>query len=98
VRRLRPGARRWPGDDRTAVSPVDGILGQHGAIDEGRLIQAKGRHYTAASLLGDAEEASRYERGTFVTIYLSPRHYHRIHAPCGGTIAAARTCRAHCCP
>lgn len=90
VRRLRPGARSWPGDDRTTASPVDGILGQYGVIDEGRLIQAKGRHYTAASLLGDGDEASRYERGTFVTIYLSPRHYHRIHAPCGGAIAAAR--------
>jgi phosphatidylserine decarboxylase len=89
VRRLRPGARSWPGDDTTAASPVDGIVGQHGAIRGGRLIQAKGRHYSAADLLADEAAARRYDGGAFVTIYLSPRHYHRIHAPCGGSIRTA---------
>lgn len=90
VRRLRPGARAWPDDADTAASPADGITGQHGTITDGRLIQAKGRDYTAAELLMDAAEAHRFEGGTFLTIYLSPRHYHRLHAPCGGTIPFAR--------
>jgi phosphatidylserine decarboxylase len=90
VRRLRQGARTWPGDDHTFASPVDGILGRHGRIQRGRLIQAKGRDYSAAALLGDVAEARRYEDGSFITIYLSPRHYHRIHAPCAGSIALAR--------
>jgi phosphatidylserine decarboxylase len=90
VRRLRPGARLWPGDPDTAASPADGITGQHGTITRGRLIQAKGRHYTAADLLADAADALRFEGGSFLTIYLSPRHYHRMHAPCGGTIPFAR--------
>jgi phosphatidylserine decarboxylase len=90
VRRLRPGVRAWPHDPATAASPADGIMGQHGSITGGRLIQAKGRDYTAADLLVDAAEAQRFEGGTFLTIYLSPRHYHRLHAPCGGTIPFAR--------
>jgi phosphatidylserine decarboxylase len=90
VRRLRPGARTWPMDAATLASPVDGIVGRHGTIDGGRLVQAKGRDYSAAALLGDGEEAARFEHGTFVTVYLSPRHYHRIHSPCDGTIPSAR--------
>jgi phosphatidylserine decarboxylase len=90
VRRLRPGARTWPTGGRVVASPVDGILGQLGTIHRGRLVQAKGRWYSAAELLGRAEDAERYQEGAFVTIYLSPRHYHRIHSPCGGEIPRAR--------
>jgi len=89
VRRLRPGARPQP-DGPGLTSPVDGIVGQVGVIRDGRLIQAKGLEYTAADLLGDAGEAARFDGGLFVTVYLSPRHYHRIHAPVTGLVAAAR--------
>jgi len=89
VRRLKPGVRRWPHDDDTIASPVDGIVGRHGRITSGRLIQAKGRDYSAAALL-DEPDAQRFEGGSFLTIYLSPRHYHRIHAPCSGVIPSAR--------
>ena len=88
VRRLRPGVRTWPKDATTVASPVDGILGQLGPIDRGGLIQAKGRRYSAADLLGDID-AERYTQGSFVTIYLSPRHYHRIHTPVEGGVVAA---------
>jgi phosphatidylserine decarboxylase len=90
VRRLRPGLRAWPEGDRVVASPVDGVLGQFGEIHGGRLLQAKGRWYSAADLLGAEEDAERYGGGRFVTIYLSPRHYHRIHSPCAGTIPRAR--------
>jgi phosphatidylserine decarboxylase len=90
VRRLKHGARVWPMRANTIASPVDGVIGQHGRITQGRLLQAKGRDYSAAELLGDAVAAARFEGGTFITIYLSPRHYHRIHAPCSGTIPSAR--------
>lgn len=90
VRRLRPGARRWPGDPDLVASPVDGIVGRMGEIVDGRLIQAKGRDYSAADLLGNRAEAKSFEGGSFLTLYLSPRHYHRIHAPAGGVITRAR--------
>lgn len=95
VRRLRPGARVWPHDERVLASPVDGIVGRIGTIERGRALQAKGRDYSVAELLGGdggdgAREGERYEGGIFLTIYLSPRHYHRIHAPCGGEIPLAR--------
>jgi phosphatidylserine decarboxylase len=69
---------------------VDGVIGQVGYIRGGELLQAKGRRYTAAALLADEQAAARFAAGTYITIYLSPRHYHRIHAPCGGAVVAAR--------
>jgi phosphatidylserine decarboxylase len=90
VRRLKPGVRTWPEDPRTAGSPVDGSIGQLGTIERGRLVQAKGRSYTAGELLGSDEEAARFDGGTFLTLYLSPRDYHRVHAPCDGALPLAR--------
>jgi phosphatidylserine decarboxylase len=90
VRKLRPGARRWPGDPDLVTSPVDGIVGQVGMIDGGRIIQAKGRDYSAADLLSSVTEAAEVDGGDFLTLYLAPRHYHRIHAPVGGVITRAR--------
>ncbi len=90
VRRLRPGLRAWPSDPLDAGSPVDGIVGAFGAVRSGRVVQAKGLRYGIADLLGDETEADGFSGGTFLTLYLSPRHYHRIHAPVGGSIALAR--------
>lgn len=90
VRRLKSGLRTWPRDPRVAGSPVDGVVGQFGVLSAGTLLQAKGREYSAARLLDDTTEANRYRQGSYLTLYLSPRHYHRIHAPIGGTIAKAR--------
>jgi phosphatidylserine decarboxylase len=90
VRRLRPGLRPWPGDGGVVGSPVDGVVAERGGIRDGELVQAKGLVYSAAELLGSEEDALPYQGGGFLTIYLSPRHYHRIHAPVGGRIVSAR--------
>ncbi|HUF89752.1 MAG TPA: archaetidylserine decarboxylase [Gemmatimonadota bacterium] len=90
VRRLQPGCRPWRADPSGAGSPVDGIVGQVGEIAGGRLVQAKGLDYTAAELLADERLAEHLDGGPFVTLYLSPRHYHRIHAPCRGRVIGAR--------
>jgi phosphatidylserine decarboxylase len=90
VRRLKPGTRAWPADPGSIGSPVDGIVGQLGTVREGRLMQAKGRLYSVADLLGDDRAAEAMEGGSFLTLYLAPRHYHRIHAPWSGAIPAAR--------
>jgi len=90
VRRLRPGCRPMPDDAGALVSPVDGSVSESGTVEDGRLIQAKGLRYTASELLGDPEQAARFEHGWYQTLYLSPRDYHRIHAPCAGAVSWAR--------
>ncbi|WP_435214091.1 archaetidylserine decarboxylase [Luminiphilus sp. nBUS_16] len=89
TRALKTDAR--PLANSRFVMPADGELSQRGAIAEGAMIQAKGRHYTATALLGgDAVAAQAFQDGSFATIYLSPRDYHRIHMPTTGTLR--RTC------
>jgi phosphatidylserine decarboxylase len=90
VRRLRPGARSNPNDRSLLACPVDGVVGQLGTVNRGRALQAKGRSYSVAQLIDDTAEAERYDGGLFITLYLSPRHYHRIHSPCGDAVVAAR--------
>jgi phosphatidylserine decarboxylase len=90
TRKLAAGARTWPGDPSVVASPVDGAVGQLGTVREGRLIQAKGRLYDVGQLLEDDAATARCEGGAFITLYLSPKDYHRIHAPVAGEIRAAR--------
>ena len=89
ARRLAPGARRWPSDASLVTSPVDGVLTRFGAVEDGRLVQAKGRRYQAAALLASEEAAGCFHGGLYATIYLAPRHYHRIHAPVAGCLRTA---------
>ena len=89
VRRLKPGARRIDPDPVAFVSPVDGRVGAWGKVEDGTLLQVKGRRYPLERLLADAEEATRFEGGAYATLYLSPRDYHRIHAPLVGHVAKA---------
>ncbi len=86
VRKLRAGARRIDPRPNVVVSPCDGVLGEFGRIEKGTLVQAKGRPYTLAAFLRDDEAAARLDGGTFVTIYLSPRHYHRVHSPIAASV------------
>jgi phosphatidylserine decarboxylase len=72
------------------ASPADGVLSQCGPIAEGQLIQAKGRQYSAAQLLASEDDARPFLAGSFATIYLSPRDYHRVHLPLDGTLRSTR--------
>lgn len=85
TRPLKAGARSLASAE--FVCPVDGAISVVGTLDGDRLVQAKGHTYTATALLGgDAELARRFDGGSFATIYLSPRDYHRIHMPCVGRL------------
>lgn len=85
TRALKPGARPLAAAD--LVCPVDGAISQFGAIEGDRIFQAKGHDYSTTALVGgDRELAARFEGGSFATIYLSPRDYHRIHMPAGGRL------------
>ncbi|QDE97611.1 archaetidylserine decarboxylase [Myxococcus xanthus] len=86
TRGLKPGLRPVDAGEKVVVSPVDGRVSQVGYSDYGRCLQAKGIEYTVDELLGDSEAAKPFHGGAWTTIYLSPRDYHRIHAPLGGTI------------
>ena len=90
TRALRAGARPVADAPDVIVSPSDGRLGQHGEIQAGALVQAKGHRYAAADLLASADYARAFAGGYFVTIYLAPKDYHRVHAPETGVLTAAR--------
>ncbi|HUX73646.1 MAG TPA: archaetidylserine decarboxylase [Steroidobacteraceae bacterium] len=81
TRALKPGARPIAPDPRAVASPVDGTVSECGAIDGGRLLQAKGRYYALADLLAGQAWAERFAGGSFATIYLAPCNYHRVHMP-----------------
>ncbi len=86
TRALKPGARVPDPDPAALVMPADGRISQCGAIEHGRIFQAKGQSFTAAELLGDANAAEPFADGLFATVYLSPKDYHRVHMPWTGKL------------
>ena len=86
TRALKPGARTPDADPRAMLMPADGHISQCGAIVDGRIFQAKGQGFTAAQLLGSEADAAPFRDGSFATVYLSPRDYHRVHMPWTGTL------------
>ena len=89
TRELADGARPIDGDTCAVVSPADGILSAAGAIQTGRLFQAKGLDYTLEDLLTvDTARVDAFVHGHFMTIYLAPYDYHRVHAPFSGRLDA----------
>ncbi|RKZ46672.1 MAG: phosphatidylserine decarboxylase [Gammaproteobacteria bacterium] len=73
-------------DEKTILSPVDGAISQVGGIDNDTIIQAKGKSYTLKDLLVEDDLVTMFTGGTFATLYLSPKDYHRIHMPVSGQL------------
>ncbi|MBL1141051.1 MAG: phosphatidylserine decarboxylase [Proteobacteria bacterium] len=87
TRYLNPDARSWKKDNSLILSPVDGTVSQIGTINNDKLIQAKGIDYSLAKLLAnDIDAVKAFQDGSFTTLYLSPRDYHRIHMPVSGKL------------
>lgn len=87
TRPLKPELRPIAEGENVLTSPVDGAISQSGKIEKGRIFQAKGHYYSALELLGgDEKRADPFMNGQFMTIYLSPRDYHRIHMPLAGKL------------
>ncbi|KQP12556.1 archaetidylserine decarboxylase [Pseudorhodoferax sp. Leaf267] len=85
TRALKDGAR--PLAQADLVCPVDGTISQFGGIRDDQIFQAKGHNFTTRALVGgDAALAAQFQHGSFATLYLSPRDYHRIHMPCDGRL------------
>jgi phosphatidylserine decarboxylase len=90
TRALAKGVRPIDPAADALVSPCDGRWGAAGRVEDGLLLQLKGRPYSLAALLGSEADARRYEGGSYATLYLAPRDYHRFHAPCDARVLRAR--------
>jgi phosphatidylserine decarboxylase len=92
TRKLKDGVRpiAEASNPLAVVSPVDGKIAQYGKIENGRMIQAKGKDYTVQDLLGSEEDAQPFVNGQFMTIYLAPTDYHRMHHYLDGQITGFR--------
>lgn len=91
TRALEAGARPVCDTAFSIACPADGAISQLGYIEQGNIFQAKGKQFTASALLGGDEAlASHFRDGTFATIYLSPRDYHRVHMPLPGELQLTR--------
>lgn len=86
TRSLSEGARPIADERHRMVCPSDGTVSQLGRLEGDTILQAKGIDYTAAELLGSAERAEPFADGHFITVYLAPRDYHRVHSPIAGRV------------
>lgn len=87
TRALKADARPIDDNAKVVVSPADGAISQLGTIEHGRIFQAKGHSFSLLELLGgDADRAAPFMGGSFSTVYLSPKDYHRVHMPLTGIL------------
>ncbi|MCH9697728.1 MAG: archaetidylserine decarboxylase [Gammaproteobacteria bacterium] len=87
TRALKPGSRPIDTTPNSIISPADGAISQIGDITHESIIQAKGRHYSALTLLGgNPDDVVPFLDGQFATIYLAPKDYHRLHMPISGRL------------
>lgn len=87
TRSLRTGARPIAAGENIVCCPIDGGVSQAGYIDKDSIFQAKDRDFSLSELLGGAPEHARlFCDGSYATLYLSPRDYHRVHMPLGGRL------------
>lgn len=87
TRTLKAGARPIGAD---VVSPADGTISELGKIESDKILQAKQRHYTLNALLANQTEwVEKFQNGQFITVYLSPKDYHRVHMPYTGKLVAS---------
>lgn len=86
IRRLKADARPVSSAPGALTSPCDAVVGAHGNVSDGMLLQAKGMVYRLDELLADADLVAAHRNGTYVTLRLKSSMYHRFHAPCSGRI------------
>ena len=87
IRPLKEHARPINQDPKALCLPADGRVSESGRIEENQLLQAKGHHFSLETLLAnDFTLADKFKNGDFITTYLSPRDYHRVHMPCDATL------------
>lgn len=90
TRELKKGSRPIARSKKAVVSAADGVISQAGQINKNKILQAKGINYSINRLTGDFKQGTVFKNGTFVTIYLSPKDYHRVHIPLAGQLLSSR--------
>lgn len=65
------------------ISPCDALVTECGKVEGAMAMQIKGMEYDLAGLLSGkyAKYLDLFEGGEYINLYLSPRDYHRYHAP-----------------
>lgn len=86
ARALKEGKRPIDASDNSIIFPADGKISQYGNLLGNVQIQAKGHYFSTAALLTDEKDAATFENGQFMTVYLSPSDYHRVHMPIDGKL------------
>ncbi|GHH97080.1 phosphatidylserine decarboxylase [Neobacillus kokaensis] len=86
VRQLKKDARNIHQGRNSVVSPVDAVIEDIGSITEQSEIIVKEKVYSIEEMLGDRDVLTKYLNGTYMILYLSPSHYHRIHSPVDGIV------------
>lgn len=82
IRELKAGVRPVSQARDDIVSPCDAAYGQSGTVEGGLLMQVKGKSFRLSELLSDDKWSTEFEGGSYAVLYLSPKDYHRFHAPC----------------
>ncbi len=69
--------------EETFISPTDSYITQCGEIKEELLLQIKGMEYSVEEMLtyNCANNFEKVNNGSYMNFYLSPKDYHRYHAP-----------------
>lgn len=86
ARPLKYNARPIDAEANSVVFPSDGKISQFGKLKDNFQLQAKGHYFTTEALLGDDKDAKLFDNGSFMTVYLSPQDYHRVHIPMKGKL------------
>ncbi len=87
TRKLKPDARPIDDSMPCIISPCDGKISMFGEIEKYTLIQAKNKTFTLNEFLTPScAYLDKFIGGSFYTIYLSPRDYHRVHNAYSGQL------------
>jgi len=71
-------------EETNFISPTDSLISECGNIKNDTLMQIKGMEYNVEELLTYhcTNNFDRIFDGEYMNFYLSPKDYHRYHAPC----------------
>lgn len=82
TRKLKANVHKIDKGKKSLVSSCDGRILQFGEISNQSILQFKGIKTKISQLLSNDKELTNiYNDGSFCTIYLSPKDYHRVHIP-----------------